>query len=86
MNNLNAEISLEPGMHFASLDQLFQAYQEHAKLKGFSVAKRGGHKSYDGERKYQTISCGSGRKFDAERKTKRRSCPARLNAVRREGG
>ena len=77
MNNLNAETGLKPGTYFPNLDKLFQAYQEHVKSKGFSVAKRGGHKGRDGERKYQTISCDRGRKTDTKRKTKRRSFPAR---------
>ncbi|KAL8465099.1 hypothetical protein ACS0TY_034555 [Phlomoides rotata] len=29
-----------PGMSFSSLDRLFETYQEHAGLKGFSVVKR----------------------------------------------
>ena len=86
MNNFNAETGLETGMYFSSLDKLFQAYQEHAKSKGFSVAEREGHKGHDGERNYQIISCGKGKKSDAKRKIKKRSYPTRLNAVRKEGG
>ena len=72
-------------MSFTSLDKLIEAYQEQVKLKGFSMTMRGGQKSSDGARKYQTISCDRGRKSDAKRKSKRISCPARLNVVRREG-
>ena len=52
MNNLNAETGLKPGTYFPNLDKLFQAYQEHAKLKRFSVTMRLGHKGSDGARKY----------------------------------
>ena len=67
----NANIGPQPGMVFPSLDKLFELYQEHARLKGFSIAKKCGHKGNDGVRKYQTISCDKGRKSYAKRKTKR---------------
>ena len=53
----NVDVGPQLGMVFSSLDKLFELYQEHARLKGFSVAKRCGHKGNDGIRKYQTISC-----------------------------
>ena len=52
----NADIGPQPGMVFLSLDKLFELYQEHARLKGFSMAKRYGHKGNDSVRKYYTIS------------------------------
>ena len=53
----NADIGPQLGMVFPSFDKLFELYQEHARLKGFSVVKRCGHKGNDGIIKYQTISC-----------------------------
>ena len=41
-NNYCAETCPIPGMSFTCLDKLVEAYQSHAKLKGFSVTMRGG--------------------------------------------
>ena len=61
-NNYCAEMYPIPGMSFTSLDKLIEAYQSHAKLKGFLVTMRVGQKGSDGARKYQTISCDRGKK------------------------
>ncbi|KAL8540474.1 hypothetical protein ACS0TY_001925 [Phlomoides rotata] len=47
-----------PGMAFSSLDSLFEAYQEHARLKGFSVVKRTSKRAVEGdEYKYARMVC-----------------------------
>lgn len=83
-NNYSAEIGSELGICFTSLDKLIEAYQEYAKLKGFSATMRVGHKGSDGARKYQIINYDRGRKSYTKRKTNMISCPAHLNIVRRE--
>ena len=55
-----AEDGPKLGISFPIVDKLLKAYQEHARLKGFYVAKRSSHKGRDGVRRYQTISCEKG--------------------------
>ncbi|KAG6536338.1 hypothetical protein ZIOFF_001392 [Zingiber officinale] len=64
---------------------MFTVYQEHARLKGFSVAKRAAHK-VSGEDKYVVIICDRGRKRRFEISSKRIDCPARINAIKQVNG
>ncbi|KAL8496926.1 hypothetical protein ACS0TY_020565 [Phlomoides rotata] len=47
-----------PGMIFSSLDSLFVSYQEHARLKGFSIVKRTSKRAVEGDDyKYARMIC-----------------------------
>ncbi|KAL8470453.1 hypothetical protein ACS0TY_033076 [Phlomoides rotata] len=45
----NEANDIVPGMIFSSLDSLFISYQEHARLKGFSVVKRTSKRAVEGD-------------------------------------
>ncbi|XP_042432944.1 protein FAR1-RELATED SEQUENCE 4-like [Zingiber officinale] len=72
-------------MIFDSLDSMFTTYQEYARLKGFSIAKRAAHK-VSGEDKYVVIICDWGRKRRFEISSKRIDCSARINAIKQVNG
>ncbi|KAL8529406.1 hypothetical protein ACS0TY_006728 [Phlomoides rotata] len=48
---------IEPGMVFNSVDSLFDVYQEHARVRGYSVVKRTLAKRNEREPKYALIVC-----------------------------
>ncbi|KAL8469049.1 hypothetical protein ACS0TY_032038 [Phlomoides rotata] len=76
-----------PGMIFSSLDSLFVSYQEHARLKGFSVVKRTSKRAVEGdEYKYARIICDKSGSSRANKTSKRVGCMARLNAIRHDNG
>ncbi|GFQ03315.1 protein far-red impaired response 1 [Phtheirospermum japonicum] len=72
-------------MIFPSVETLLIAYQQHARIKGFSVARCSSRKDKDGCHKYQTIACDRGRKSFSKGPSKRIQCPARLSVVLKEG-
>ncbi|KAL8459869.1 hypothetical protein ACS0TY_030927 [Phlomoides rotata] len=54
----NESNDIVPGMIFSSLDSLFVSYQEHARLKGFSVVKRTSKRAVEGDDyKYARMIC-----------------------------
>ncbi|XP_031262139.1 protein FAR1-RELATED SEQUENCE 2-like [Pistacia vera] len=74
-------------MFFRSLlESLFKAYKEHAKYKGFHIAKKSTRNGRNGDGRYQTISCDKGRKTYYEKSSKRTNYVARLSAVLRSNG
>ncbi|KAF2288837.1 hypothetical protein GH714_016489 [Hevea brasiliensis] len=68
------------------VDSLYEFYRQHARLKGFSVAKKCASKGRGEVYKYQTISCDKGRKAYAEKSSKKINCPARVNAILKDNG
>ncbi|KAL8524489.1 hypothetical protein ACS0TY_014178 [Phlomoides rotata] len=71
-----------PGMIFSSLDSLFVSYQEHARLKGFSVVKRTSKRAVDGDDyKYARMICDKSGSSRTNKTSKRVGCMARLNAT-----
>ena len=62
LNNNSVKEGPKCGMLFTDIDTLFNFYQQHARMNGFSVAKRAGYKGKSDIRKYQLISCDRGRK------------------------
>ncbi|KAL8484125.1 hypothetical protein ACS0TY_026719 [Phlomoides rotata] len=76
-----------PGMIFSSLDSLFVSYQEHARLKGFSVVKRTSKRAVEGdEYKYVRMVCDKSGSSRANKTSKRVGCTARLNVIRHDNG
>ncbi|KAL8483177.1 hypothetical protein ACS0TY_026016 [Phlomoides rotata] len=74
-------------MIFYSLDSLFVSYQEHTRLKGFSVVKRTSKRAVKGdEYKYARMICDKFRSSRANKTSKRVGCTARLNAIRHDNG
>ncbi|KAL8515368.1 hypothetical protein ACS0TY_014178 [Phlomoides rotata] len=74
-----------PGMIFSSLDSLFVSYQEHTRLKGFSVVKRTSKRVVEGdEYKYARMVCDKSGSYRANKTSKRVGCTARLNAIRHD--
>ncbi|KAL8525019.1 hypothetical protein ACS0TY_014584 [Phlomoides rotata] len=67
-------------MVFSSIDSLFDAYQEHARVRGFSVVKRTLAKRNEREPKYALIVCGKAGTSKANKSSKKIDCKARLNA------
>ncbi|KAL8473810.1 hypothetical protein ACS0TY_029924 [Phlomoides rotata] len=74
-NNVEEDMSvIEPGMVFSNVDNLFDAYQEHARVRGFSVVKRTLAKRNEREPKYALIvydkidckACLNAKKLDDE--------------------
>ncbi|KAL8529836.1 hypothetical protein ACS0TY_007043 [Phlomoides rotata] len=64
----NEANNVVPGMIFSSLDSLFLSYQEHARLKGFSVVKRTSKRAVEGDDyKYARMVCD---KFGSSRANK----------------
>ncbi|KAH6762037.1 hypothetical protein C2S52_019470 [Perilla frutescens var. hirtella] len=53
----NVEMGPRTGMQHATLDSLFDAYQEHARLAGFSAVKRTSRKLDEDEYKYALFVC-----------------------------
>ncbi|KAL8473291.1 hypothetical protein ACS0TY_030211 [Phlomoides rotata] len=81
----NESNDVVPGMIFSSLDCLFVSYQEHARLKGFSVVKRTSKRAVEGDDyKYARMVCDKSRSSRANKTSKRVGCTARLNAIRRD--
>ncbi|KAL8456546.1 hypothetical protein ACS0TY_034679 [Phlomoides rotata] len=75
------------GMIFSSLDSLFVSYQEHARLKGFSVVKRTSKRAVEGdEYKYARMVCDKSGSSRANKTSKRDGCTARLNAIKHDNG
>ncbi|KAL8515629.1 hypothetical protein ACS0TY_014353 [Phlomoides rotata] len=67
-NNVEEDTSvIEPGMIFSSIDSLFDAYQEHARVRGFSVVKRTLAKRNEREPKYALIVCGKAARLNAKK-------------------
>ncbi|KAL8529660.1 hypothetical protein ACS0TY_006914 [Phlomoides rotata] len=76
-----------PGMIFSSLDSLFVSYQEHARLKGFSVVKRTSKREVEGdEYKYARMVCDKSGSSRANKTSKMVGCTARLNAIKHDNG
>ncbi|KAL8492539.1 hypothetical protein ACS0TY_023939 [Phlomoides rotata] len=71
---------IEPGMVFNSVDSLFDAYQEHARVRGFSVVKRTLAKRNEREPKYALIVYDKAGTSKANKSSKKIDCKARLNA------
>ncbi|KAL8524566.1 hypothetical protein ACS0TY_014240 [Phlomoides rotata] len=67
-------------MVFNSVDSLFDAYQEHARVRGFSVVKRTLAKRNEREPKYALIVCDKVGTSKANKSSKKIDCKARLNA------
>ncbi|KAL8551928.1 hypothetical protein ACS0TY_000829 [Phlomoides rotata] len=67
-------------MVFNSVDSLFDAYQEHARVQGFSVVKRTLAKRNEREPKYALIVCDKTGTSKANKSSKKIDCKARLNA------
>ncbi|KAL8532581.1 hypothetical protein ACS0TY_008970 [Phlomoides rotata] len=79
----NEAIDIVPSMIFSSLDSLFVSYQEHARLKDFSVVKRASKRAVEGDDyKYARMICDKFRSSKANKTSKRVGCTARLNAIR----
>ncbi|KAL8464079.1 hypothetical protein ACS0TY_033846 [Phlomoides rotata] len=75
------------GMIFSSLDSLFVSYQEHDRLKGFSVVKRTSKRAVEGdEYKYARMVCDKSGSSRANKTSKRDGCTARLNVIRHDNG
>ncbi|GFQ01466.1 protein far-red impaired response 1 [Phtheirospermum japonicum] len=72
-------------MIFPSVETLLIAYQQHARIKRFSVARCSSRKGKDGCHKYQTITCDRGRKSISKGPSKRIQCPTRLSVVLKKG-
>ncbi|KAL8463562.1 hypothetical protein ACS0TY_034276 [Phlomoides rotata] len=68
------------GMQFPSLDSLFDTYQEHARVRGFSVVKRTSKKASEEDYKYALMVCDKSGTSKAQKSSKRVDCKARLNA------
>ncbi|KAL8543590.1 hypothetical protein ACS0TY_004238 [Phlomoides rotata] len=76
-----------PGMIFSSLDSLFVSYQEHARLKGFSVVQRTSKRAVEGDDyKYARMICDKSGSSRANKTSKRVGCTARLNTIRQDNG
>ncbi|KAL8515352.1 hypothetical protein ACS0TY_014167 [Phlomoides rotata] len=76
-----------PSMIFSSLDSLFVSYQEHARLKGFSVVKRTSKRVVEGdEYKYSRMVCDKSGSSRVNKTSKRVGCTARLNVIRHDNG
>ncbi|KAL8476827.1 hypothetical protein ACS0TY_029215 [Phlomoides rotata] len=76
-----------PGKIFSSLDSLFVSYQEHARLKGFSVVKRTSKRAVEGDDyKYARMICDKSGSSRVNKTSKRVGCTARLNAIRQDNG
>ncbi|KAL8546645.1 hypothetical protein ACS0TY_006389 [Phlomoides rotata] len=74
-------------MIFSSLDSLFLSYQEHTRLKGFSVVKRTSKRAVEGdEYKYARMVCDKSGSSRANKTSKWVGCTARLNAIRHDNG
>ncbi|KAL8519329.1 hypothetical protein ACS0TY_010315 [Phlomoides rotata] len=81
----NEDNNVVPSMTFSSLDSLFEAYQEHARLKTFSVVKRTSKRAVKGdEYKYARMVCDKSRSSRANKTSKRVGCTARLKAIRHD--
>ncbi|KAL8457265.1 hypothetical protein ACS0TY_035204 [Phlomoides rotata] len=65
-------------MIFSSLDSLFVSYQEHARLKGFSVVKRTSKRAVEGD-EYARMVCDKSGSSRANKTSKRVGYTARLN-------
>ncbi|KAL8459052.1 hypothetical protein ACS0TY_036505 [Phlomoides rotata] len=73
----NEANNVVPGMTLSSLDSLFEAYQEHTKLKGFSVVKRTSKRVVEGdEYKYARIVCDKSGSSRANKTSKMVGCTA----------
>lgn len=78
---------VRPYMQFDNLDSLFDAYQKHARLKGFSVVKRASKKLGEEEDyKYALFVCDKAGSSKARKTSKRINCKARLNAKKLDDG
>ncbi|KAL8547479.1 hypothetical protein ACS0TY_006991 [Phlomoides rotata] len=83
----NEANNVVPGMIFSSLDSLFLSYQEHARLKGFSVVKRTSKRAVEGDDyKYARMVCDKFGSSRANKTSKRVGCMTRLNAIRQDNG
>ncbi|KAL8546641.1 hypothetical protein ACS0TY_006385 [Phlomoides rotata] len=83
----NEANNIVPGMIFSSLDSLFLSYQEHARLKCFSVVKRTSKRAVEGdEYKYARMVCDKSGSSRANKTSKRVGCTARLNVIRHDNG
>lgn len=80
-------VIVRPNMQFDTLDSLFEAYQEHARLKGFSIVKRASKKLGEGEDyKYALFVCDKAGSSKTQKTSKRVNCKARLNAKKLDNG
>ncbi|KAL8552760.1 hypothetical protein ACS0TY_001442 [Phlomoides rotata] len=80
-NNLENESE-----HGPISESLFEAYQKHAKRKGFSIIKRTCRKSGPMGYKYALMTCDKSRKSITHKTSKKVSCPARLNTIKQDDG
>ncbi|KAL8535890.1 hypothetical protein ACS0TY_011510 [Phlomoides rotata] len=67
-------------MVFSSIDRLFDAYREHARVRGFSVVKRTLTKHHEREPKYALIVCDKAGTSKANKSLKKIDCKTHLNA------
>lgn len=73
-------------MCFQTVDELFNFYQEHARLKGFSVVKRSVNKIGHEYVRYVMFTCDKVGKRGDSKICKRNNCLARANAMLKDGG
>ncbi|KAL8498072.1 hypothetical protein ACS0TY_021413 [Phlomoides rotata] len=74
-------------MIFSSLDSLFVSYQEHARLKGFSVVKRTSKRAVEGDDyKYARMIFDKSGSSRVNKTSKSVGCTAWLNAIRQDNG
>ncbi|KAL8498403.1 hypothetical protein ACS0TY_021647 [Phlomoides rotata] len=77
---VNETTLVEPGMIFSSIERLFEAYQEHTRLKGFGVVKRTTNE------RYARMVCDRSGTSKAQKCSKKVDCKARLNAKKLDDG
>ncbi|KAL8458373.1 hypothetical protein ACS0TY_036044 [Phlomoides rotata] len=75
------QYKIEIGMIFDSIDSLFDAYQQHARSKGFSVIKR-----TMASQKYARIVYDKTGTSKANKTSKKVDCKARLNVIKQLDG
>ncbi|KAH6788003.1 hypothetical protein C2S52_007555 [Perilla frutescens var. hirtella] len=79
-NNGETPCGPETGVMYATLDNLFNDYQEHARRVGFSVVKRTNQKAGEDDFKYALFVCSKFGKPMSQSASKKVMCKARINA------
>ncbi|KAH7546270.1 hypothetical protein FEM48_Zijuj01G0182400 [Ziziphus jujuba var. spinosa] len=88
----NAVKAPEVGMHFDSLDSLFEYYKLFGKQEGFRVKKKTSRLSIDGKLKFVSLSCSRAGKSQSNKQNflisnaSKMECKARVNATIFEDG
>lgn len=83
---LNVEVGPTTGQHFQTTQALVDFYQEHAKLKSFSVLRRSLVKRGGESYKYVILSCDKNGKPRDRMSSKISGCRARVNVVLEDDG